>query len=169
MALDAFLRLAGAQQGQVQGSVTRKGQEGAIRVVAVRHSLARPRDPGSGQPTGLRHHGPYVVTKELDAASAPLLAAWTANEVFATWELRFFSPSQALGGHGGAGAQVNDWIVRLTDATVASIDFTMPDLTDSAVAARPETETVSFFYASIEWTWTKGPTVVSDFWSSAIT
>ena len=54
MALDAYLRLVGSQQGQIKGSVTRKGLEHTIRVTASEHHLERPFDAATGQATGAR-------------------------------------------------------------------------------------------------------------------
>ncbi|HNC96714.1 MAG TPA: type VI secretion system tube protein Hcp, partial [Myxococcota bacterium] len=58
MALQAYLTLKGQKSGEVKGSVTQKGREGKIGVIAVSHSIVSPRDPQSGLPTGQRQHKP---------------------------------------------------------------------------------------------------------------
>jgi type VI protein secretion system component Hcp len=45
VALTAYLKLSGARTGTVQGSVTQKGREGKIAVIAVSHEIVSPRDP----------------------------------------------------------------------------------------------------------------------------
>ena len=89
MALNAFLRLVGVQQGEIKGSVTQKGREGKIMVIAVNHEITTPRDVGSGQATGKRQHAPLVITKEVDRATVPLRTMLASNEVAKEWELQF--------------------------------------------------------------------------------
>ena len=72
MALNAYLSLKGQKQGQIKGSVTQKGREGKIMVIAYSHEIVSPRDTASELPTGKRMHKPLVITKELDK-STPLL------------------------------------------------------------------------------------------------
>ena len=52
MALNAYLKLTGQKQGDIQGGVTQKGREGKIMVIAVSHEIVSPRDANSGQATG---------------------------------------------------------------------------------------------------------------------
>ncbi|MEP6749524.1 MAG: type VI secretion system tube protein Hcp, partial [Bacteroidota bacterium] len=54
MALNAFLFLQGQRQGVISGSVTQKGHEGNIEVIAATHEILSPRDAISGLPTGKR-------------------------------------------------------------------------------------------------------------------
>lgn len=69
MALNAYLKLSGKKQGQIKGSVTQKGRENTIMVIAVSHEILSPRDAASGIATGKRMHKPFVITKELDKSS----------------------------------------------------------------------------------------------------
>ena len=72
MALTAYLRVVGTRQGEIKGSVTQKGREGRIAVIAVSHELLSPRDAATGQATGKRQHKPFVITKELGALDSRL-------------------------------------------------------------------------------------------------
>ena len=47
MALNAYLTLKGQKQGTIHGSVTQKGREGSIAVIAIEHEIVSPRDAGS--------------------------------------------------------------------------------------------------------------------------
>src|ERR1700742_3211164 len=101
MALSAYLKLKGQKQGELKGSVTQKGRENKILVIAVSHEIVSPRDPASGLPTGKRMHKPFVITKELDKSSPLLYNALVNNENIPTWKLEFWTPKiQATSGAG---------------------------------------------------------------------
>lgn len=51
MALNAYLKLKGQKQGDIKGSVTQKGRENKIMVIAVSHEVVSPRDMASGLPS----------------------------------------------------------------------------------------------------------------------
>jgi type VI secretion system secreted protein Hcp len=165
MALNAYLTLAGQNQGPIQGSVTQKGREGKIMVIAVEHELLSPHDAASGMATGKRMHKPFVVTKELDKSSPLLRTAWVNNEVFSTWELQFWTANRSSAS--GAGAEKQHYTVKLSGARLISIHFHMlnnknPDLTRYA-----EFEELAFVYQKIDWTWVATGATSSDSWGSA--
>src|SRR2546423_14339596 len=120
-ALNAYLTLKGQKQGDIKGSVTQKGREGKIMVIAVSHEIISPRDPQSGLPTGKRMHKPFVITKELDKSSPLLYNALTSNEKITSFKLEFYAPQ--VNGVGGAGQENEHVTVGLSDSTIASIDF----------------------------------------------
>ena len=138
MALMAYLKLKGQKQGDIKGSVTQKGREGKIAVIAAEHQIVSPRDPASGLATGKRQHQPFVLTKELDAATPLLHTLQTNNEAITDWELQFWAPQvQATG---GVGAEVQRYTVRLFDARLVGMHFQMPDLRDPALSKLAERE-----------------------------
>jgi type VI secretion system secreted protein Hcp len=159
MALNAYLRLKGQKQGEVKGSVTLKGREGRIMVIAASHSIVSPRDAASGLPTGKRQHEPFVIMKEVDKSTPLLYNMLVNNENIVEWELQFWQPSPT-------GAEVNHYTVKLTNANIASIDFKMPDNKDPNLAKRAEYEEVEFSYQKIQWTWNDGRISSSDDWTS---
>ena len=164
MALTAYLKLKGQKQGDIKGSVTQKGREGKIAVVAARHGLLSPRDAASGLPTGRRQHRAFMVTKELDAASPLLYALLVNNENIPEWELQCWAPQNK--GGAGAGTEVQHYTVRLSNARLADIQFVMADNRDPALAKLAATEELSFTYAKIEWLWTAGGISTSDSWET---
>lgn len=93
MALNAFLHLKGVKQGDIKGSVTQKGREGKIMVMAAGHEITVPRDIASWLPTGRRMHKPFVITKELDKSSPLLYQALVNNEILTEWELQCWAPA----------------------------------------------------------------------------
>src|SRR5436305_7367068 len=123
MPLNAYLRMKGQKNGEIKGSVTQKGRENSILVFATEHSIQSPRDPASGLPTGKRVHKPIVISKYVDKSSPLLYKMLVLNEAILTWELQFWRPSPA-------GAEQQYYTVKLTNASIASIDFHLPNTQD---------------------------------------
>ena len=155
MALNAYLKLKGQKQGEIKGSVTQKGREGRIMVIAANHSVVSPRDAASGHATGRRQHKPFIITKELDKSSPLLYAMLIANENIVEWELQFWQPTAAR-------AEANHYTVKLTNANIASIEFRMPNNKDPQLMKFAECEDVAFTYQKIQWTWNDGGITASD-------
>jgi type VI secretion system secreted protein Hcp len=110
MALNAYLRMKGQKQGDIKGSVTQKGREGKIMVIAVSHDIMSPRDPAPGLAAGKRQHKPFVITKELDKSTPLLYNALVNNENIIEWELQFWTPAPN-------GIEKQHYTVKLTNAT----------------------------------------------------
>ena len=161
MALNSYLSLTGKKQGLIKGSVTQKGREGKIMVIAATHGVNSPRDAATGQSSGVRRHSPFVITKELDASSPHLYTALAGNEVLSAWELQFWSASGTTNG-----AEVMRYTVRLVNATVSDIRFHMPNNKNPELVRYAEYEEVAFTYERIEWTWVLGGLKASDGWAS---
>lgn len=164
MALNAYLKLKGQKQGEIKGSVTQKGREGKIMIIAVHHEIVSPRDAASGQATAKRVHQPFVVTKEVDKSSPLLYAAMTGNENFSEWELQFWRPSATSVVGSATGVEKQHYTVKLTHARIASIAFTMPNNKNPDLAKLVEYEEVAFVYHTIQWTWVDGGIVAADDW-----
>jgi len=162
VALNAYLRLVGQKSGEIRGSVTQKGREGKIMVIAMSHDIVSPRDAASGQASGRRQHQPLVITKQLDKSSAPLHRVQTDNEGFREWELQFWTP-QMTGG-AGAGTEVQHFTITLTNASISSIHMEMPNTKDPELTKLETFEEVAFIYQKIEWTWTDGGITAVDDW-----
>jgi len=157
MALNAFLNLKGQKTGEIRGSVTQKGREGKIMVIAVDHELSSPSDPSSGLPTGKLMHKPIRITKEVDKSSPLLYRVLTTNENITEWELQFWQAS-------ATGAEVQYYTIKLTNARIADIEFHMPNSKDPDLMKRAEFEEVSFTYQTIQWVWVDGGIVTRTDW-----
>jgi type VI secretion system secreted protein Hcp len=172
MALNAYLKLKGQKQNDIKGSVTQKGREGKIMVIAVSHEIVSPRDPASGLPTGKRQHKPFVITKELDQSSPLLYNALTQNENISEWELQFWSPVQlnpGVSAHAGAGGtEFQHFTVKLTNVNIASISFRMLNNKNPELTRYAEYEEIAFTYQKIEWTWVKGGITGMDDWETPL-
>jgi type VI secretion system secreted protein Hcp len=165
MALNAFLKLKGEKQGDIKGSVTQKGREGKIMVIAANHEVVTPRDIVSGLPVGRHTHKPFVITKQLDKSSPLLYTALVNNENIISWELQFWTAAAGAGG-AGAGTEKQHYTVQLNNARITDIRFVMPNNKIPELAKLTEYEEVEFVYESIEWTWTDGGITASDKWIS---
>ncbi len=166
MALNAYLKLKGQKQGEIKGSVTQKGREGKIMVIAASHEIISPRDTASGLPTGKRQHKPFVITKELDKSSPLLLGALSNNENIPEWELQFWKPQ--ISAVAGVGSEVQNYTVKLTNANIASIAFRHLNNKNPDLTRYVEYEEIAFTYQKIEWVWVKGGITAMDDWESPI-
>jgi type VI secretion system secreted protein Hcp len=166
MALNAYLRLKGQKQGEIKGSVTQKGREGSIMVIAVSHEIVSPRDPASGLPTGKRMHKPFVITKELDKSSPLLYNVLVNNENVPEWKLEFWTPQ--LSAAGGVGAEKQHYTVELMNANVASISFRMLNNKNPELTRYAEFEEIAFTYQKITWTWKDGGITANDDWEAPV-
>jgi type VI secretion system secreted protein Hcp len=161
MSLNAYLKLKGQKTGEIKGSVTQKGREGKIMVIAVSHEIISPRDPASGLPTGKRMHKPMLITKELDKATPLLYNVLINNENVTEWELQFWRPS-------ATGAEQQHYTVKLTNGNIASIAQRMPNNKNPELMKYETYEEIAFTYQKIEWTWTDGGITAMDDWESPV-
>src|SRR5262245_32643788 len=166
MALNAYLSLTGQKQGDIKGSVTQKGREGKIMVIAVDHEITSPRDSASGLPTGKRQHKPFVITKELDKSTPLLYNALVNNENITKWKLEFWTPQ--IKATSGAGVEVQHYTVELVNANIASIEFEMLNNKNPELTRYAEYEEIAFTYQKIVWTWKDGGITAEDDWEAPV-
>jgi type VI secretion system secreted protein Hcp len=159
--MNAYLKLAGTKSGTIQGSVTQKGHEGLIAVIAAEHELLTPRDPASGLPTGKRQHRPLTITKELDRSTPILRQVLVNNEVLKEAELQFVTMAKT-------GMETQYFTIRLTNASIASIAMQMPNNKHADLASLETFEDVTFTYQKIEWIWASPAISAMDDWMSPV-
>jgi type VI secretion system secreted protein Hcp len=163
MALNAYLSLVGQKQGAIKGSVTQKGRENKIMVIAVSHEIISPRDAASGLPAGKRMHKPYVITKDLDKSSPLLYNVLVNNENITHFELQFWTPK--ISAATGAGQEFQHYTVKLTNAKIVDIKFFMLNNKNPELTRFAEYEEIAFTYEKIEWTWVDGGITSMDEWN----
>ena len=129
-----------AVAGTFDATAAKQGEIGPLDVTGISHEISSPRDPASGLPTGKRLHQPVTITKQLDKATPLLLNALVSNEDLKTVTI----------GLDENGTQVAT--ITLTNATIS--DYVEHGLTESW----------SFTYEKIEWTWLDGGITASDNW-----
>ncbi len=160
MALNAYLKLKGQKQGEIKGSVTQKGRENKIMVIAVSHEVSSPRDAASGLATGKRQHKPIVITKELDKSTPLLYDALVKNEMITEWELQFWSANR--GGSAAAGKETQHYTVKLEGVSIVDIRFVMLNNMDPNLVKFSEYEEIAFSYKKITWIWNDGGIMAQD-------
>lgn len=130
----------------ISGNLTvtglKQGTFGPITLTGLTHEIISGRDAASGLPTGKRQHKPITVTKELDKSSPLLLGALAGNE----------NLTSVLIGLLRNGTQVAT--IKLTNASI------------SGYVTHGMTESWSFTYRKIEWTWTDGGITAQDDWEA---
>ena len=161
MATTAYLTLKGQRQGDIPGSVTLPNHVGSILVHSYTTEIDSTRDPASGISTGKWVHNPVVILKELDASSPLLWTALAGNETFVNWALAFFTTAQD---ENGAATETQIYTIRLTNASISSIQEFLPDSRDAATPNYPVQQQISFTYQKIEWIWTEGEVTAEDSW-----
>jgi type VI secretion system secreted protein Hcp len=164
MALNAYLKLKGAKQGDIKGSVAQKGREGKIMVIAVNHEIISPIDVVSGLSTGRRQHKPIVITKELDKSTPLLFSALIDTENMVEWELQFFAAKKTSAA--GAGVETNNYTVKLINAKIVDIKSIMLNNKDAVLTKFAPYEEVAFTYQKIEWIWTDANITAMDDWET---
>ncbi|MCC7537974.1 MAG: type VI secretion system tube protein Hcp [Deltaproteobacteria bacterium] len=163
MSMLAYLYMKGQKSGDVKGSITQKGREDSMGVIAVSHEIISPRDPQSGLPTGHRQHKPFVITKELDKASPILRNIMVTNENITEATIKFWTPQ--IKAQTGQGIEVQHYTIKLTNANIATLQFVQPNVKIPDQAKFTEYEELGMTYEKIEWTWTEGGIVAMDSWS----
>lgn len=152
-ALNAYLKLKGQKQGEIKGSVTQKGRENSIMVIAVSHEILSPRDAASGLATGRRQHKPFVITKELDKSSPLIFQALVNNEVFPSLEMTVFKAN-------AKGVEAPEYTIRLVNAKIVSVRLVQ---VDGKLA-----QEVSFTYQKFYWDWLDGGISAMDDWEAPL-
>lgn len=147
MALNAYLRIIAAVQGEIRGSVTLEGRENSILVNAVDHLVHRPINDNGG--LAQRQHGPLVVTKEIDKASPLLFQALANGELLTNVTLDFWTV-------GDDGQEVQNYTIELTNALLSGIKTEMLNNRYPENVAHPVREKVSFTFQQIYWSWNLG-------------
>lgn len=166
MAMQAYMTVKGQKHGNIDGSITQKGREKMIGVIAVSHEIISPRDPQSGLPTGQRMHKPFVVTKELDKSTPILYNVLCTNENCPEVFIKYWTPQLKAGT--GQGSEVQHFTVKLTNANIASISFRMANIRHPDLVKFTEYEEIAFTYQKIEWTWNDGGISAGDDWEARV-
>jgi type VI secretion system secreted protein Hcp len=161
MAMNAYLKVEGQKQGVIKGSVTQRGREDSILVIAFNHEVLSPRDAATGLPTGQRQHKMLTITKEIDRATPPLMNALVTNENLKKWELRFWRPV-------AAGTEKQFFTIKLQNAAIANIRMEMLNNMYPENVAHKEREHISFTYQQITWTYEDGALTAMDDWEARV-
>ena len=169
MALQAWIAVKGAKQGQLKGEGSAAARRDKwMAVLAFTMGVTSPRDPASGQATGKRQYQPVTIVKAWGAASPQGLSACATNEVLTEVDLEFTRQSPT-------GQEVVYQTVRLTNASLSQIArFTgrpdggedTPSSGHTGTAVMMELERWAFTFQKIEIHDNDGNTSFTDSWSA---
>jgi type VI secretion system secreted protein Hcp len=142
MALQGFIVVTGAKQGQFKGESTDPAQSGQIPIFGLQNNVSFPTDPATGAISGTIQHTPIVITKTWGAASPQFLQALFTNEVLTSVSMTFSQPA-------AAGKDETFFTINMVNAAVSGVRQYVggvPALTDAANAL----EDISLTYQKIE-------------------
>ena len=146
MALPFYMTVEGTSQGKIEGYCTATGHEAEIQCHALDQTILIPWNSKTGQPAGIRNHGPLKITKAFDKASPLLYKAMIEGERLTLVTLKFYRILPT-------GGQENYFSITLTDATIVEVRPHMLNHFDPELARYDNMEDISFAYAQIEWRW----------------
>ncbi len=131
--------------GQKQGHF-HNGTSTSIDFSGFTEGVVSPRDPASGLPTGKRMHKPLTITKEIDATSPLFYNACVTNENLTSVVIDLDAP-------GGTTPATR---IELTNASCSELEHD------------GQTETVSFTFQKIQWTYLDGAISAEDDWEAPV-
>ena len=114
MAYEFYMTAEGTKQGKFKGESTRAAHKDKSPCIQFQYGVKSPRDVATGLASGKRQHEPFVVTKEISAASPQFFQACTTNEVLKTVLFEFVQTTKE-------GKEEVYYTVKLTNATVAFV------------------------------------------------
>jgi len=152
MALNAYLTIP-----SIPGPIASKGpRTNSILALGVSHSISVATDI-TGAVSGSYASRPFVVTKEIDIASPLLYNALTINPsplVLPSVTIDFWAP--VLNPAPGNDGEALFYTITLSGPKIISINFNMANNLLPLNVTMPPLETVTFTYASIQWTIANG-------------
>lgn len=151
-AMMAYLYLKGQKSGDVKGSVTQKGREGSIGVIAMEQ--ASKTQMAGGMQTGKVNVGQLVVTKEVDQSSPILRQMLATNETIGMASLKFWTPQQMSAA--GVGSEVQYYTINLTNSRITAIKTVMQNVRDPQLGKYNISEEITIAYDRADWIWMNG-------------
>jgi type VI secretion system secreted protein Hcp len=153
-----YVFIKGQKTGNINGSVTVKGQENSILVDSVSHEIVSPRDAATGLPTGQRMHKPLVLVVPVDKAWPLLMNVLTTNENLVSVVLRTVAPDARTG------ATSLQRTITLTNANISDVQQYTVDATNGTPSH--DVLKISLTYQKIQWTWVNGGITATDDWEA---
>jgi type VI secretion system secreted protein Hcp len=164
MAMMAYMYAKGQKSGQIKGSITQKGREDSVGIIAMSHEIEMPINLVSGMPSGGRLHKPFVVEKELDKSSPILYNCLCTNENLTEVTIKFWTPQ--IKAASGVGAEVQHYTVTLKNVHISSIQSRMDNVKNPELVKYMQYETIAFTYHQISWVWNDGGITAQDDWEA---
>ena len=168
-AQEIFCTVTGSKQGKFPGDPG-VGAAFQIPVLFLSQDIARPFEPISGLPTGVKTHKPFTIVKELDASSIQFFVAAATNETLNVVDCTFYRAFRN-GGVGGGGIRGRAYFkIHLTNAHI--VDYKDAGDGIDGTASGDERERISLTYERIELTSFdangNATGMGEDFWSGSV-
>ncbi|MEM8709958.1 MAG: type VI secretion system tube protein TssD [Planctomycetota bacterium] len=161
MANAFYIKITGANQGEIAGDCEQEGREEMIRGYSFSNSTMIPRHADTGQPTGTRTHHPISFSKHVDCSSPLLWQAMTKGEQLTDITFDFYKINPA-------GENTNFYSVRLKDAIIVEMQTELMDTSGATgIQAEEIREHLQITYKEIEWEHKEAGTMASDSWVRA--
>lgn len=166
MPTPAYIKIIGKTQGNITagaftsasvGNVFVEGHEDEILVQEIKHEVAVPTDPQSGQPSGLRIHRPFIFTSSLNKATPLMYQALANGELLPTVEVNWYRTSVE-------GKQEHFFTTTLEDAIIVNINTVLPHALDKENENYTQLIEVALAYRKITWLHDVANTLGSDDW-----
>lgn len=142
-----------------ESTQTSLGRADSIECLFFQDSVRTAREKGSGLATGRRTYEPVEIIKRIDKSS-PLLAKALCNNEKIDGIFKFFRPNE------DTGETEHFFTVEIEKGRLAGIKRVSPNVIDPAAGAEPPTETVTFVFHSITWTYENGGVMHRDSWDA---
>jgi len=157
-AMMAYLYIKGQKSGEVKGSVTQKGREGSIAVIAFEQATKIPMAGGvqSGKPLV----GQIVLTKEVDKSSPILRQMLDNNENISMASIKFWTPQMRAAT--GVGSEVQYYTINLTNARITSMKTNMLNIRNPLEVKYDIDEVLNISYEKADWIWMDGGVTASE-------
>ena len=168
MATPAYMTIRGVKQGAIAsgamtpqsvGRMSKSDHPDEIQVQAFSHKLLVPVDIQNGQPTGLRQHPGFTITKIFDRTSPLICQALATSESIEEITIKWFRT-------GEDGKLVNYFTHTFHDALVVGYHAYMLNCLDKNVADIQHMEEIAFSYKSVQWEHVLASTMGGDSWDN---
>lgn len=159
MANTMYLKVKGANQGDIKGDCRQSGRENSILVYSMEHTVEIPRDTHTGLPSGQRIHKPLKVLKHKDQSSPLLYQACCSGEHISNFELDYYRISDK-------GQEEHYFTIKLENAIIVEMREFTPTTFLEENKPYHDMEEVSFSYEKIVWTYEPDGIESEDDWKS---
>jgi type VI secretion system secreted protein Hcp len=157
MANTMYLKLKGAETGDVKGDCTQAGREDMILVYEFDHTVEIPRDTHTGLASGQRIHQPLQIIKHKDQASPLLFDICCSGERITEFELWFYRINDK-------GKEEQYFTIKLVNAIVVEMQEYTPMTFLTENKPYHDMEKVHFSYEKIVWTYNPDGIESEDDW-----
>ncbi len=156
MAMTAYMKIKGKNQGDIKGDCTQKGREDTILCYNLDHSVEIPRDTHTGLPTGQRIHKPFKITTHIGKHTPKIFQACCTGEHLDV-ELEAYQINEK-------GQEEKYYTVKLQEAIVVEAREWYPTTFLEENKAYRHMQDVFFTYETIIWTYVKDGIESEDSW-----